>query len=134
MHFVLNNAFRALNDWLTLGISPIQAPRIEVDASNPFSPVLVTDPSTGNVLGGIRTPLIDVPFATYSGLGNTPLDCIFYGTETLYSPAELTALYPTPNVYLREFDQDTFEDFLAGYLLVPDAEALVSIAEQANIP
>ena len=57
-HYVLDAAFYRLNRWVTKGIVPPAAPRLQTAATGAFA----TD-TNGNVLGGIRTPAVDAPVA-----------------------------------------------------------------------
>jgi hypothetical protein len=137
MHYVLNAAFQALNGWLNTGTLPPIAPRINVNPGPP--PTLVTDPATGNVMGGIRTPIIDVPFAAYSGLGNSakapgPNFCILFGTTIPYSDAQLDSLYGNHGKYVSQFVHDTNEATQAGFILAPDAQTLKQSAAHASVP
>ena len=51
----------------------------------------------GNVKGGIRTPQVDAPVATLSGLGQTGTNfCGIFGTTKPFDAATLAAKYPTP--------------------------------------
>ena len=65
-HYVLDAAFDALDRWVARGVQPSVAPRLQTTGS---SPVTFATDAAGNVKGGIRTPAVDVPVATLSGLG-----------------------------------------------------------------
>ena len=64
--YLVRAALRALVDWTTEGMPPPRAPAIAFESQEP--PVIARD-QAGNALGGVRTPLVDVPVATLSGEG-----------------------------------------------------------------
>jgi hypothetical protein len=89
----------------------------------------VTD-ATGNVEGGIRTPAVDVPVATLSGLGQSGSSfCFLFGTTVPFSAAKLAALYPT---HLR-WAADTIADARAGFIRPADAAELIAAAARSGI-
>ena len=67
-HWVVENAAYRLNLWVKQGTPPPIAPRLRVASTSPFTFAL---DANGNVRGGIRTPQVDVPIATLSGLGQS---------------------------------------------------------------
>jgi hypothetical protein len=62
--YPINAAFANLTRWVRDGMAPPRAERIQV--RNPGTPQasLITD-EYGNALGGVRTPYLNVPVATY---------------------------------------------------------------------
>jgi hypothetical protein len=88
----------------------------------------VTD-EVGNVLGGVRTPHVDVPVAVLSGLGNSGGPVAFLaGTTTPLGTDALRACYPTPAAYLEQFKEATARAVAAGFLLGADADEITAIA------
>src|SRR3989454_11728483 len=92
-HFVVSAAFAALTRWVRHGKAPKTAPRLEVAAGPP--PAIMHD-AHGNALGGIRTPQVDVPIATFTGQQSGSILCMLLGTTTPVAPATLASLYPPP--------------------------------------
>ncbi len=128
-HFVLNAAFAALNKWVTRGKLPAQAPRLDVVAGSPPS---ITRDAHGNAVGGIRTPAVDVPIATLSGLGQTgSAFCSLFGTTVPFDAATLAALYPTHKTYVSAVNKAANSAKKAGFLLGPDAK-LIKVAAKAS--
>jgi hypothetical protein len=119
--YVMRAALRALRDWVAEGDEPPSGEPIEVRDD-----AIVRD-EHGNALGGIRTPLVDVPAATLTGEG-TPL----IGSTTPFTPAELEELYGSKAEYLDEFSAATQEAVDAGFVLAEDAEALNADAEATD--
>jgi hypothetical protein len=88
----------------------------------------VTD-EAGNVLGGVRTPHVDVPVATLSGIGNSGGPVAFLSGTTLPLDAvALRARYPDRAAYLEQFAEATARAVEAGFILQADAEEITTIA------
>ncbi|MET7683620.1 alpha/beta hydrolase domain-containing protein [Streptomyces sp. NPDC005423] len=131
-HYVLEAAVHALNTWVTTGAAPAPAPRLEIDTSGP-SPAFVLD-ANGNVKGGIRTPSVDTPLATLSGLGQEgSFYCTLFGTTVPFSAAKLAELYPTHARFVSRWAASTTRAALAGYLRPADAAALVKAAYGSTV-
>jgi len=127
-HFVLNAAFAALNKWVRHGKAPKAAPPLDV-AGGP--PVAINADAHGNALGGIRTPQVDVPLATFTGYQPGPLICQILGTTTPFDAPTLAQLYPTHAAYVRAVGKAAKRAVKAGFLLKPDA-ALIKKATAAS--
>jgi hypothetical protein len=129
-HYVLEAAVHALNQWTTTGVAPAPAPRLEV-TSDSTSFVLDAD---GNAKGGIRTPAVDVPVATLSGLGQTGSQfCFLFGTTVPFSAEKLASLYPTHSQFVTRWATSTARATAAGYLRPADATALVIAAADSTV-
>lgn len=127
-HEVLVAALHHLVRWIADGTPPPVAPRIELASEDP--PVIARD-ADGNALGGIRTPLVDVPVATLSGdpVAGGSTFCFLFGSTTPFDAATIAARYPEPDDYLTAFRAAAEEAVAAGFLLEPDAADLVADAE-----
>ena len=64
--FVLRAAISHLDRWVARGTPPPRAPRLETISIQPLQYAV---DANGIVRGGIRTPAVDAPVATLSGLG-----------------------------------------------------------------
>ncbi len=127
---VLSAAMAHLDRWVQVGIPPRPAPRLNVAADGS----LVRD-AHGNATGGIRTPSVDVPVATITGLRNAGGSfCSLFGTTTPFDAATLRALYPTHDQYVRAFDQATLRSELNGWLLPTEANHFAAAANQLAVP
>lgn len=123
-HYVFQTALHDLINWTITGVPPRSMPRLAIN-THAVPPTYLTD-STGNVLGGIRTPAVDAPVATLSGLSSltgSP-DCLLFGQTTPLSEAELRTLYPTHADFVHDWRQAVERDREAGYLLPQDATHL----------
>jgi len=125
-HYVLQAALAHLDRWLRDGTPPPSAPRLEMRAGDP--PTFVTD-EHGIARGGVRTPHVDVPIATLSGLGNDGAPIAFLcGTTVPFTTEKLASLYPTKADYCARFDDATDATVTAGYLLAADAPEIKALA------
>ena len=130
-HFVLNAALKALNRWVKRGKPPAEAPRVEMLAG---SPPTITRDALGNALGGIRTPQLDVPIATLSGVGQTgPSFCRLYGTMAPFDAATLASLYPDHHAYVSAYVKATRQATRARYIVRRDARLLKANARGSDI-
>jgi hypothetical protein len=96
----------------------------------------------GNVLGGVRSPVVDVPIASYYGGaaslqtacsqsgGRLPLT----GTTEMFSAEKLAQLYPSTEVYLDKLRDATDAALAAGFILPEGAEDLLRRAETYGLP
>jgi alpha/beta hydrolase family protein len=130
-HFVLNAAFAALNRWVRRGKPPRRAPRLEVQDGSP--PTIMTD-AHGNALGGIRTPEVDVPIATFSGRQSGSILCQLFGTTTPFDAATLLSLYPDHDAFVAAYGKSLRRAVRSGFLLEPDAKLIATWAKGAPIP
>jgi len=126
MHLVAKAALRALTVWLTAGTPPVIAPRIEVNGAK-----VIQRNADGIALGGIRTPLVDVPVATLSGNpGPTPSTiCLLLGSTKPFAKTRLTQLYSSRADYLQKYNAAADAAIKAGFVLAEDRAALVAFAQ-----
>ena len=131
-HYVLDAAQFWLNRWVQTGHAPPHAARLRVNtASTP--PSFVLD-ANGNVEGGVRTPAVDVPVATLSGLGQSGTSfCFLFGTTTPLSAAKLAALYPSHARFVRRWAFDTMHDVVRGFIRPADAFQLIAAAAASSV-
>ena len=129
-HYVAQAAMKHLVDWVAGGPPPPNAPRLARtgDEAAPFE----LD-ENGNVLGGIRTPWVDVPTATLSGLGQAGESFAFlFGTTELFDEAALATLYPGGHAeYLERFTTALDATIEAGFLLGEDRDEILEIARHS---
>ena len=132
-HWVMNAALSAMNQWVVNGTPPTST--LIQTTSPPGSPVVfVRDPNTGIVLGGVRSPHVDAPIATLSGLGNSPVpNCTLFGTTTPFTPEQLAALYRNHGQFVSKWSHAAQSSVNARWLLPVDAEDLTAAAAQSQI-
>jgi len=128
--FVVRAAIAALNKWVRKGKAPKSAPLLEVSAG---PPVAIVRDANGNGLGGIRTPQVDVPIAAFTGEQDGSLLCRLFGTTTVFSDAQLAALYPTHKEFVSAYKKAVRRSLKAGWILKPDAKLMKAWAEGSNV-
>jgi hypothetical protein len=128
----LTAAFHHLVAWVADGALPPSGTPIELSDGDE---VVIARDDRGNALGGVRNPLVDVPVATLSG---DPPDgtslaggdvCALFGSTTPFDQPTLVDLYGTADAYLEQFGASAAEQVTNGFLLQPDADALIAEAE-----
>jgi hypothetical protein len=130
--FVLRAAVAALNRWVTRGTRPPRSPRLETVSVSP--PRLAVDAS-GIARGGIRTPAVDAPVATLSGLGQTggTQFCNIFGTTVPFSNQQLRARYRNHGGFVRAWSVATLRSFGAGFLRPEDAFDLWVVGARSGV-
>jgi hypothetical protein len=132
-HSVVQAAFASFAKWVAHGTPPPSPPALTLSGTQPGR--LALD-GNGNALGGVRTPAVDVPVSTLSGL---PSDggkavCILFGSTTAFSGARLARLYHTKANYLSRFTSDLDRSTARGYVLRASRQALLEQAQRVVIP
>jgi hypothetical protein len=130
---VLNTAIHDLDRWVARGTPPPHAPRLDASLG---PPVTIGRDAHGNALGGIRTPLVDVPTASLEGGGVNGGGgfCVLFGETVPFDAATLRSLYPSHADYVTKFDRAASQALRNGFLLPPDAMNLDAAAAQSRIP
>jgi Alpha/beta hydrolase domain len=129
-HFVVNAALSALNRWVRRGRPPKPVPRLEVSAG---PPVAIQKDAHGNALGGIRTPQVDVPIATFTGEQEGRIICRLFGTTTAFDDAQLASLYPSHPAFVSAYRRVLRRSVHAGWILRPDAKVMKEWAAGAPV-
>jgi len=136
--FVENAAFADLIEWADFGLPPPHAAGISIDFTK-IPPQIVRD-QFGNAEGGVRTPFLDVPAATYvptdTAAHTTLLSgfCVLDGYNIPFSDAQLNQLYRNHGAYVSRFARDTATLVRKRFWLIPDAIKAVDRAQDADVP
>jgi hypothetical protein len=133
--YFFNAASVNLTLW-TEGVAPPYADRYEYGVGGPFPPILLDE--FGNARGGVRSPYLDVPIATYNagapfGPG-VPFTCLVLGYKAPFSAELLRELYPSHGDYVSKFVASTNELVRQRLLLRVDAGEMRSQAAQTDVP
>lgn len=130
--YIERAALDALDIWVRSGEPPPEMPRLELDAEGTG---LAVD-GQGIALGGIRTPQVDVPIATLSGLGqpsSTKSFCGLFGTTVPFDPAALAAAYPSHAIFVERWNASVAAAVEARVVLAADADQLRQVAAASTI-
>jgi hypothetical protein len=121
-HVFVAGAFDNIYAWTRGGAAPPHATRFAVDAKG--APQL---DAHGNVLGGVRSPYVDAPLASYGpGEGS----CANSGYARPLPTAELRALYKTKAAYLAKFASQTERLAVQRWIQPDAAHAMLAEAKQ----
>lgn len=131
--YVAQAALRALHDWVAAGTPPPRAARIELTSPRP--PVIKRD-AAGNAVGGVRTPVLDVPVATLSGEGPPGAGGPGWlvGSTAAFDGADLVRRYRDEAGYLRAYAEALDAAISAGFLLAEHAEQMLAEAATVSWP
>jgi len=140
-HEVVQAALHHLVGWTAGGDAPPEAEQIELEDGDE---VVIDRDEHQIAIGGVRTPLVDVPVAAPTG--EPPSDalaasqaegeldiCLLFGTTIPFDQATLVELYGTFDNYLQEFQASAAAAVSAGFLVQGDADQLIAEA-QLNAP
>lgn len=115
-----------MDKWVRDGKIMPKAPRVVRDGK-----AVVRDPVTGNMVGGVRPPWIQVPSASYMTDQETGCGLI-YDTKIPYSKSKLVKLYGNYQNYQSAFEKAKENAVKEGYLLPDDAATLQPIAKPGD--
>lgn len=125
-HYVTQAALAHLTQWVSGGKAPPQGPRLEL------APGLVAALSLdaqGNARGGIRSPWVDAPVTTLSGVGAAP-PVPLVGSTRPFDEATLNRLYPAgKSGYLNQFTAALDRAIAAGFILPADRQEIIGLAD-----
>ena len=102
--YALDAAFANLTRWIRDGVAPPKAERIKIE--NPGTPQAhIALDQYGNAVGGVRTPYVDVPIATYYTTSKGETFCPELAHTVPFDWARLNSLYGTPQNYTAKVGQ-----------------------------
>lgn len=123
-----NAALVWLDQWARDGIAPPHADLIQVVDGQP-----VLD-EHANVIGGLRSPYVDVPTSTWNGNSTGESFCRIAGHEIPFSREKLKKLYPTHSAYVNAVMANVSELVSQGFLLEADGAEVIREAQLASVP
>jgi hypothetical protein len=132
-HIVVQAAFAAFAAWVDKGTPPPTPPPFKLSRTKPA--VLALD-KNGNVIGGVRTPAVDVPVSTLSGAAppHSSLLCELFGSTKAFNAQQLVALYQTKSNYIAKYTASLDKAIAGGYILPADRAGLLAQAEAVQFP
>jgi len=126
IHF--NAAFQNIDLWRREVLAPPHADPILVENGAP-----VLD-EFGNVIGGLRSPHLDVPTSTWFGSATGASFCFIAGYEVPLDQTTIEQLYPSHGAYVRAVRRSVRELVAARFLTRPDGQRLIREAAHADVP
>ena len=134
LQYVMDGAVENLDRWVRRGIAPPAAPHITAAGDGTPGATIVND-QYGNAQGGVRTPYVDVPIATYYGTTPGPGTCtLLWGHWAPFNPAQLATLYPTHAAYVTPVKDEANRLAEEHWLTRQDAALISAEAQRANVP
>jgi hypothetical protein len=126
--YVYDAAFQHLFQWARKGVAPPRAARIEVkeDRSESGTKPTVALDEYGNGIGGVRTPYVEVPVATYFVTSPGPGTCGELGHKVGFERSRIAELYPEANSYSSKVIQATDRLLREGWLIDSDGRKIRS--------
>ena len=98
MTYALDAAYANLTRWVRDGVPAPRAPRVAVENGGTPQARVVLD-QHGNAMGGVRTPYVDVPTATYFTSTRGPGLCGNLAHKEDFDRTRLNRLYGSPGGY-----------------------------------
>jgi hypothetical protein len=130
LQYPLDGAFANLYRWVRDGISAPSAARVEASSAGQ-----IVNDRNGNALGGVRTPYVDVPTATYYGTTPGTGTCEYlWGHADPFAGYYLKNLYASHSEYVTKVRRDAQHLVAQRWLTPADGEAIVATATQSHVP
>ena len=88
----------------------------------------------GNVMGGLRSPYVDVPTSRWLGSSTGASFCFIAGHEVPFDQATLERLYPTHRAYVRAVIRNVLGLVANRFLTSADGVRLIREAVRSDVP
>ncbi len=121
----LNAAFYHLDQWVRKGTAPPRAERMQLKDPDTPKATIATDPN-GNGLGGVRSPYVDVPTATYFVHTPGQAVCNNLGYKMAFDWTKLESLYGSSKNFNTKVNQKVDQLVKDGWILDADAKRIKS--------
>jgi len=114
-------ALMNLDQWARKGIAPPHEERMQVTEG--ATPALVMD-EFGHAKGGVRSPWVDQPTATYTTTSPGPGTCAELGHVIPFAADRLKALYSTPQTYAKKMSVEVDDLVKAHWFTESDGKKM----------
>ena len=104
MGYAFDAAFSNLDLWVRKGAPPPRAQPLQVKAPGTPQATIAAD-QFGSGLGGVRSPYVEVPAATYFTTSPGPGTCREMGHKALFDSARIKSLYGSSKNYASKVAQ-----------------------------
>ncbi len=133
-HYVVGQAYDLMVRWITDGVPPPSAPRIQIATFGaPGTPSVVARDSLGLAEGGIRLPELAVPTAENVGVNSGPGACVRWGYSAPFDVAKLDSLYRSHDAYVDQVVDVANDDVRHQYIDAADAQRSISKAVNSAV-
>jgi len=146
LEYFMSAAFANLDAWVKSNIAPPVAVRLKMNPAHgsweptwpPTPPPLELD-KHGNAIGGVRSPNLDVPVATYYAF-STPVDgasalfCSLVGYKVPLKKDVISELYPTHESYVKKVTSKVDILVKARLLTKSDGQKIKNESAKAVVP
>ena len=128
-NIILKAALRSLDAWVRNGTPPPSAKPFETEQQEGETRYVRDD--HGIVLGGVRTPPVDVPTEILSGTPgpSSNIICMLTGSTIPMTPTELGKLYESAKAYEAKYAKSADAAIEAGFVLTEDRKALMDMSQ-----
>jgi hypothetical protein len=123
-----NAILQNLELWVSKHIPPPRAEPISIDNGKS-----VLD-RFGNVIGGVRSPYVDVPTSAWFGSSTGESFCFIAGHEVPFDRAQLKKLYPNHKTYVNAVAKNLSTLVSKRFVTKEDANKILEEAQKAKIP
>lgn len=130
-HWTFQAALRGLDTWVRTGTAPAVGPLLSVAST---SPVVLERDAAGNAVGGVRSPHVDAPVATLTGINSGTGFCRLFGSTAPLTTEQLLERYPTKDDFVAAWQAALDDAVAGGFLLQPDADELLAAAQASTVP
>ena len=117
-----------LDAWVRRGTPPPHGSPIVVQQGQPVKDEF------GNVVGGLRSPYLDVPTSRWEGNSTGASFCRIAGHEVPFDQATLDRLYRSHADYVLKVARSAYSLAAQRFITWYDAQAIVQEARRADIP
>ena len=130
--YALDVAFANLTRWVRDGVAPPKAARMTIENAGTPQARIARD-RFGNGLGGIRSPYLDVPSATYVSSNKGEGFCDELGRTDPFDWPTMNKLYGTPEKYGTKVGQSVDALVKARFLTESDGKKIKAEAARGNL-
>ncbi|HEX5432449.1 MAG TPA: alpha/beta hydrolase domain-containing protein, partial [Bryobacteraceae bacterium] len=125
LKFSYDAAFANLDAWVRKGMPPPHADRIKIEGEGTPQASIALD-QFGNAEGGVRSPYVDVPAATYYTTSPGPGTCRELGHDVKFSAERLKMLYGGDRQYAAKVSQSAGRMEKARLITKADEQAMIT--------
>jgi hypothetical protein len=117
--YAFHGAYRNLDEWVAKGTAPPKAPRLETREDG----TLALD-QFGHAIGGVRSPWVDAPIATYFATSTGPGTCAELGHSKQFDSARISQLYPSAKAYAAQVNESVDKAVKGKFFLESDGKKM----------